>query len=205
MKLFKAALIIWVIMVGVILNPLAPNANAGFIMELKPLAFLFSSDISDFKATRSTFGSSYEEVSIGGSASIIPQLKIGGGVDLHVMYLDFTTGIGFLFNNAFYASILTMDTALRLKVGRNVTIGPQFGIMRFNPTWDDSSDINLKNDLGWIIGTGITIGARAASFSLSFDYISASFDVTTGSGWRANESSLDISGFAIQCGVLFRF
>jgi len=54
-------------------------------------------------------------------------------------------------------------------------------------------------------GLCFTVGGKTASFSASIDYIDTSFDVTTHNGWVANDSSIDISGFAIQLGVLLSF
>jgi len=82
-------------------------------------------------------------------------------------------------------------------------------VIKFDPKWDgslsDSSDVKLSDETAIMPGLCFTVGGKTASFSASIDYIDASFDVTTYNEWVANDDSLDMSGFAIQLGVLFSF
>ena len=101
------------------------------------------------------------------------------------------------------------DLALRFKISKHATIGPHVSVIKFDPKWDgslsDGSDVKLSGETSIMPGLCFTVGGKTASFSASIDYIDTSFDVTTYNGWVANDNSLDMSGFAIQLGVLFSF
>ncbi len=183
-------------------------AGADFILDLKPASFLFSPDADGFKVSR-TSGFLYESDTISGSVSLMPSLKAGIRIDTSALNIDLTAGLGFLYNGAFHSSMYLGDLALRFKISKHATIGPHVSVVEFDPTWDgsgsDSSDVKLSEETSIIPGLCFTIGGKTASFSASIDYIDTSFDVTTHNGWVANDTSLDISGFAIQLGVLFSF
>jgi len=155
-------------------------AGADFILDLKPASILFSPDIDGFRVSR-TSGSLYESDTLSGSGSWMPTLKAGIRIDTSALNIDLTGGLGLLYNGAF----------------------------QFDPTWDgsgsDSSNVKLSEETSIMPGLCFTVGGKTASFSASIDYIDTSFDVTTHNGWVANDNSIDISGFAIQLGVLFSF
>ncbi len=179
-------------------------AGADFILELKPASILFSPDADGFKVSRSS-GSD----TISGSGSWIPTLKAGMRIDTSALYIDLTGGVGLLYNDAFHSSMYLGDLALRFKISKHATIGPHVSVIKFDPKWNgslsDSDDVKLSDETATMPGLCFTIGGKTTSFSASIDYIDASFDVTTHNGWIANDDSIDISGFAIQLGVLFSF
>ncbi|MDY6792667.1 MAG: hypothetical protein SWH54_15505 [Thermodesulfobacteriota bacterium] len=183
-------------------------AGADFILELKPASLLFSPDVDGFKVSR-TSGFTYYSDTISGSGSWMPTLKGGLRVDTSALDIDLTGGFGFLLNGAFHSSMYLGDLALRFKISKHATLGPHVSVIKFNPTWDggtsDSSDVKLSDETAIMPGLCFTVGGKRASFSASIDYTDASFDVTTYNGWTANDSTIDISGFAIQLGVLFSF
>jgi hypothetical protein len=183
-------------------------AGADFILELKPASLLFSPDIDGFNVSR-TSGFTYYSDTISGNGSWMPTLKAGMRIDTSALDIDLTGGYGLLVNGAFHSSMYLGDLALRFKISKHATLGPHVSVIKFNPTWDgsssDSDDVKLSDETSIMPGLCFTVGGKAASFSVSIDYIDTSFDVTTHNGWIANDSSLDISGFAIQLGVLFSF
>ncbi|MDX2438993.1 MAG: hypothetical protein QNK40_00420 [Desulfobacterales bacterium] len=179
-------------------------AGANFIFDLKPGSILFSPDIDGFRVSR-TSGSD----TVSGSGSWMPTLKAGMRIDNPALNIDLTGGVGFLVNGAFHSYMYLADLALRFKISKHATIGPHVSVIKFDPKWDgslsDSSDVNLSEETAFMPGLCFTVGGKTASFSASIDYINTSFDVTTYNGWVANDNSLDMSGFAIQLGVLFSF
>jgi len=183
-------------------------AGASFILDLKPASILFSPDIDGFKVSRSS-GWTYSSDTISGSGSWMPTLKAGMRIDTSALNIDLTGGVGFLLNGAFHSSMYLADLALRFKISKHATLGPHVSVIKFDPKWDgslsDSSDVKLSGETSFMPGLCFTVGGKIASFSASIDYIDTSFDVTTYNGWVANDDSLDISGFAIQLGVLFSF
>ena len=180
-------------------------AGTDFIFELKPASMLFSPDADGFKVS-STSGSSD---TISGSGSMMPTLKAGMRFDTSALNIDLTGGLGFLFNGAFHSTMYLADLALRFKISKHVTLGPHVSVIKFDPEWDgsrsDSSDVKLSGETSIMPGLCFTVGGKRATFSASIDYIDTSFDVTTHNGWVANDDSIDMSGFAIQLGVLFSF
>lgn len=86
-----------------------------------------------------------------------------------------------------------------------MTLGPHIGLVRFAPHWSGGSDVELSGSTGLTGGLAFTAGSKVASFSLSLDYLDASFDVETSNGWVANNDTLDISGYALNMGVIFNF
>jgi hypothetical protein len=183
-------------------------AGVDFILDIKPASLLISPDIDGFEVEKSGYYYYYSDA-IEGSGSWMPTLKAGIGIDTRVLYIDVTGGLGHLYNVAFTANMYVADVALRFKLGRVVTLGPHVGVVKFDPTWEgelsDSDDVELSECTGFMPGLCFTAGGKIASFSLSLDYLSASFDVETYHGWRASEDTLDISGFSLSLGVLLRF
>lgn len=205
--LMGTCMVFWVSMISA-----TSFAGVDFILDIKPASFLISPDADGFEVERyysSYYYSYYESDTIEGSGSWMPTLKAGIGIDTSPLYLDFTGGFGYLYNGAFTATMYVADVALRFKLGRVVTLGPHIGVVKFDPTWEgelsDSDDVELSDCTGFMPGLCFTAGGKIASFSLSLDYLSASFDVETYHGWRASEDTLDISGFSLSLGVLLRF
>ncbi|MBT8350552.1 MAG: hypothetical protein KJO26_04870 [Deltaproteobacteria bacterium] len=192
----------------VFIMPTTCFAGVDFILDLRPVSMLFSPDVDGFKVSR-TSGSITESDTIRGSASYMPNLKAGLRINTSALNIDLTGGIGFLYNDAFHSSMYLADLALRFKISKHATIGPHVSVIKFDPTWDgsgsDSSDVKLSEETSMMPGLCFTVGGKTASFSASIDYIDTSFDVTTRNGWVANDTSIDMSGFAIQLGVLFSF
>ena len=203
----KKALIICIAFVVTIISTPC-FAGMDFILDLKPASILFSPDVDGFRVSR-TSSFLYESDTISGNGSLMPTLKAGIRIDTSALNIDLTGGLGLLYNGAFHSSMYLADLALRFKISKHATIGPHVSVIKFDPTWDgsgsDSSDVKLSEETSVMPGLCFTVGGKTASFSASIDYIDTSFDVTTHNGWVANDSSIDISGFAIQLGVLLSF
>jgi len=184
-----------------------------FVMDFKPLSLLYSPKLNDFKVGQSssyTYGYTHWEDDVEGYGSIFPNLKAGIGIETLVLHIDLTGGLGYLWNRAFSSPMYMGDAAFRFKLGTHVTFGPHIGVILFDPTWNgsglsDSSDVKLSSTTGFTGGLAFTAGGKVASFSMSIDYVNASFDVTTYNGWVASDNKLDISGAALNMGVIFKF
>ena len=195
-----------------LLIPVSGAADVNFLLDLKPLSFLISPDADSFYVERGGVSGPpwsfiYEREEVDGQGSWIPSLKAGAGFEFPWGFLDVLGGVGYLWNDAFDSAMYIGDLGVRFKVdeGGVFTIGGHGGPIYFDPNWDGTSDLELDKTLGWMAGLCLTVGGEKAAFSASFDYVGAKLDVDTKNGWVASDSSLDISGFAVQLGVLFSF
>jgi len=177
------------------------DGNTQFVLDVLPASFLVSPDMDGFRLSSST-----RIETIDGTGSYTPSLRAGIGFNTSKAQLDLTAGIGYLFNGAFTAPMYTGDLAGRFKIGEQITLGPHIGVIGFGePDWDGNAQVSFSDSTGLMTGAVLTAGNEAISFSLSVDYIDASFDVTTSGGWTANNSTLDISGAMVNAGAIFRF
>ena len=172
-----------------------------FLLEVCPASFLISPEADDFEITSSLFIERVAEFT-----SWIPTARAGICFDTPAAKIDVTGGAGLLWNELFTAPMFLVDVAARFKLRENVTLGPHFGIVNFSkPDWDGFSDVRLSDSTGVMAGLALTAGNHDVLFSLSVDYLEASFDITTGGDWTANRTSLDMSGLAVQLGLMLRF
>lgn len=175
-----------------------------FVFDLQPGAILISSKADGFQASRSSFFS-FQTETIDGAVSFIPNARIGLGVDAGVVNLDFTGGVGYLWNNAFSAPLARGDVAARFKLGEAITLGPHAGLVFFGePKWSGDAQLEFSSTTGFMGGLDFTAGKKV-SFLASIDYANAKFDVTPQAGWVVNSRTLDMSGVAIQLGIVGRF
>jgi hypothetical protein len=100
-----------------------------------------------------------------------------------------------------------VDLAYLIKVDEKgkFAVGPHAGPVFIAPNWDGKADIGIENSTGFLGGITFYAGGEKVKFSASVDYLHATFDVTGKNGWQPNEDHLNISGFALQIGTLFRF
>ena len=192
----------------------AGDSGARFILELLPVSFLFSPDLEDFEAV----GGGGEIITIDGTGSWIPNARAGVSIGMDTLILDITGGGGILWNNAFSGPFYVGDIAARCKIGDHWTLGPHAGILYFsNITWEgDTSDgdstgteeeFEFSDTTGWMAGVTTTFGGKKLFGFLSLDYVSAEMDVEAADPtyWTLNDDTLDLSGFAIQAGIAWRF
>ena len=119
---------------------------------------------------------------------------------------DLTAGVGYLWNDIYTASMISIDAAGRFKLGRFVTLGPHISYVNLKPTWNGISSVDLEDTNGLIPGICFTVGGKKLAFSVNLDYLlNASFGIETSNGWMTNDDTLDISGFLLQLGTIFRF
>lgn len=176
------------------------TADTDFILDIVPGYILFSTNLD---GTRVTDGKKIEEVD--GYLSNMPILTGGLGVNKRSVFIDFTGGVGYLFNSSFNSLLYLVDVAGRFKLSNErMTIGPHLSLVYFQPTWDGDVDISLDNETGFIFGGSLTVGTRPFSFLASLDYVNASFGINSPDS-RISQGDLDISGVAIQLGAILRF
>ena len=142
---------------------------------------------------------------IDGYLSNLATLNAGIAWDAEMFYLDLTGGVGYLYNSTFTGFLYMGDLALRFKLPTEVmTLGPHVSLLEFQPDWDGDADVSLADTTGYVAGLAFTVGTKPFSFAASIDYVDAAIEVESDRLPVANED-LDMSGLAVQVGVLFRF
>ncbi len=171
------------------------------LFEAYPFNTVVSPKVNDFEATH---GSETDDVE--GVFSSLPNLRLGLGLETPFAYFDATAGGGVFWNFALLSPTGRGDLSARFKLGRLFTLGPHVGLIYFGePLWFSTPRVEFSDAWGYSAGLGFTVGVKAISFSLSVDYLSASFDVEPKASVLTNDDDLDISGIAIQLGILCRF
>ena len=66
-------------------------------------------------------------------------------------------------------------------------------------------DVELEETVGFMFGPCFTIGKKLISFSASLDYVYLPVDVKEKRNIVTSDDEFDLSGIALQLGVLFRF
>jgi len=180
--------------------PVKSFAGADFVLNVTPGFFLFSSSAD---GARVSDGLRTDEVS--GFISNIATITGGVGFDTRALFIDIVGGAGYLYNASFSGPVYLMDVAFRFKMPSEVlTLGPHFSYMVYNLDWDGNVNVSLAGDSGFIGGLGLTVGTKPFSFMASIDYVNAAFGVDASGGNIPNDD-LDLSGLALQLGVIFRF
>lgn len=191
-------LVIMMIPVSVIAKP--DDTKLGVFLNLTPGIFIYSPDVDGFQASD---GWKTDEVS--GYLSNMATGMIGLSFDNPTMFTDIGIGLGYLYNSSFTATSFLADVALRFKLKREeMTLGPHLSIVKYKPHWKGDADISLSDPTGIIAGLSFTMGSKAFSLMASLDYLTASFDAERPS-MSLHGNSLDLSGIALQLGVIFRF
>ena len=128
------------------------------------------------------------------------------------LYLDLTAGVGYAYGSDVYTATWFLgDIATRFKVygddpeGVLVTLGPHASVIYFDPEWEGDTDIELETTVGYMFGACFTVGKKIVSFSASLDYVYLPVDVDAPGGTVTSDDEFDLSGIALQLGVLFRF
>lgn len=184
----------------IVLIPMSSSAEVNLIVNVTPGIFIYSPDADGFQVSD---GSVSGEV--GGYISNMATLSAGIGFNTPALIFDMTGGVGYLYNSAFTAKILMGDFALRFKIRKEeLTAGPHISFFKYNSDWEGDADVSLSDDTGILTGLSLTIGSKAFSILASLDYIKASFAVEH-PGISVNNDELDISGLALQVGMVFRF
>jgi hypothetical protein len=181
------------------------DSGVNFILELVPLGYLFSPDADGFEVYSSGSGWSDSEEMVG-YGSWLPSARAGVRINAPMVGIDITGGGGYLWNGAVNGPFVMADCAANFHVGKNTTLGPHVGIVSFGDLeWFGDADVDLTGSTGLMAGFVLNTGGKRAGLYLSVDYIEAKFDVETGSGWTANDDTLDMSGVGVQAGLILRF
>ncbi len=182
------------------LMPAKSIAGVDFVLNVTPGFFLFSTSAD---GTRVYDSLRTDEVS--GFISNIATLTGGVGFDTRALFIDIVGGAGYLYNASFSGPVYLMDVAFRFKMPSEVlTLGPHFSYMVYNLDWDGNVNVSLAENAGVVAGLGLTVGTKPFSFVASIDYVNATFGVDSSESWVHNDD-LDLSGLALQIGVIFRF
>ena len=178
------------------------------MIDLTPASILISPDIEGFRVSRTSSSryltTTYTE-EIEGFASLVPMARAGIRFDFKTGAADILAGGGFLWNEAFYAPLVTVESRLRFRVGRVVTLGPHLSYyMISEPTWDGIADVSFSDTSGMDIGVGLYVGRGRVAFNGALSYLFLSpLDVTTGGGWVPSDHEVDLSGVLLRLGVTF--
>lgn len=194
----------------------AQDRVAQFLLDIRPASGLISPDLDGFRV-RNAGNTEWEEIS--GVGSWTPSLNMGLGLDFGPVNLNITGGGGYLWNAAFHGPFWQADVAVLFESENgNFRIGPHAGVLGLGDAdWEDydsfsiDPQIDLMGNTGFKGGLMLHAGGRKVAFQANFDYVDTSYDVTTSSGWVALDDAgnvateLDMSGFMINLGVIFRF
>lgn len=138
--------------------------------------------------------------------SAVPNMNGGLAFDYGPGYIDVKAGGGMLLNAKLGSYFAYGSVGLFNEVRPSVYIGPHISLAYFvNPEWWGDTDIDFKNELGWLVGLHVATGERII-YMLSADYMSVAFDVDRmGPGVTASDDTLDLSGIAVQFGIRSQF
>ena len=177
-----------------------------FLIELSPLGGLSSPDMEGFETSR-TVGLTTETESIDNSGSYMPTVHFGLGINNRVVDIDILAGGGSVSNSAFGASFAEIAIAPRFRFGDHFRMGPFISAMSFGDAeWRGDSDIEILGGSGSRVGMSMCVGSQKAYFKTTMSYADFNFDVDDSSStWSGNRQSIDMSGWALQMGVYFRF
>jgi len=188
------------LLLAMVMIPAKGYGQVGLVVGVTPGIFLYSPDADGHEVSD---GLKTEEID--GYLSNLATLNAGIAWDAEMFYLDLTGGVGYLYNSTFTGFLYMGDLALRFKLPTEVmTLGPHVSLLEFQPDWDGDADVSLADTTGYVAGLAFTVGTKPFSFAASIDYVDAAIEVESDRLPVANED-LDMSGLAVQVGVLFRF
>ncbi len=177
-----------------------------FLFQVSPFTQLVSANAFGFRGTEANS----DEGRLKSNFSSIPSIGLGVGFKTKPCYLDVVASGGVLSHvgsdAAIFAAHARIVGAARFRLGEKVTVGPRLGLAYFaEPNWYGDGDVEFEDSVGWLAGLGFTFGVEKISVAIDVDYIEAEFDVDPKASVITNRSQLDMSGIAVQIGVLCRF
>ena len=188
------------LLLAMVMIPAKGYGQVGLVVGVTPGIFFYSPDADGHEVSD---GLKTEEID--GYLSNLATLNAGIAWDAEMFYLDLTGGGGYLYNSTFTSFVYMGDLALRFKLPTEVmTLGPHVSLLEFQPDWDGDADVSLADTTGYVAGLAFTVGTKPFSFAASIDYVDAAIEVESDRLPVVNED-LDMSGLAVQVGVLFRF
>lgn len=192
-----------VVLVAVLLHASwASSARAAdLVFDVLPGAILANVKADAFSVTGPEGG---EKVSL---MSSLPMVGIGVSIPQPEGYIiDLKAGGGLLLNGALSSFMVYGMAGLYLEMRPGLLFGPHAAITSFTaPDWWGKNDITFSSDTGFLAGVHLAAGDRIA-YLLSVDYVSTAFDVASqGDNVIASDSTLDMSGIAVQFGIRAQF
>jgi|ETNmetMinimDraft_26_1059896.scaffolds.fasta_scaffold25082_3 hypothetical protein len=187
--------------------PAAAESDLEIVVDVLPGTLLISDDLDSFEVRRPTVEDEFvivdaEETSL---VSIVPNVKVGIGLEFDDVYVTPSVGTGLVLNTRFRSWMFRADLAADWRFGRTGTIGPHIGAIWLTDTdWFGDGRVDFSSDGGFLFGGHITIGHDIV-FVFSLDVIDAAMDVTTSDDWVANDTNVDLSGLMLNFGVRGRF
>jgi hypothetical protein len=194
----------------------AADRSTRFVLDIRPGSFLLSPDLEGF-TLRDAGNTSRETISDGFSWT--PSINAGVGWTFATFDLNITAGPGYIWNDGFNGSFWQVDAGALFKIadGR-LRIGPHIGIVGLSDAkWDPltnntgNGQVDLSGNTGFKGGLAFHAGSERVAFLANIDFVDVSYDVTTRSGWVAQDdqgkqlTELDMSGVMIDLGLIIRF
>jgi hypothetical protein len=146
---------------------------------------------------------------IAGQGSYFPSLRLGLGLDAAMASYELTVGGGVLLNKALTSPILSADVLASFALAEGLTLGPRVGALyAASPDWKGKdSDISMDGAAGFRGGLVLTLGRLFEDWNvcLSADYVMLELAAKkTDSWWPVDDKKLDLSGLALQAGLVYR-
>ena len=200
------------------------NYNSGgdekrvkFLLDLRPGNFGMADGLEGFEVSGvDCYGLScysYTDTVTSGFMWL-PTINAGVGINTPMMEIDVTAGFGFMMAGGMVGYTLQGDVAARFKLGEKATIGPHLGLMYISPTWygggyTTADDITIEGASGIMVGGSLTAGKKVA-FVASIDKLMMSEMAVTANSLSTYDyvvapTTLDLSGWLVQLGIMFRF
>jgi hypothetical protein len=178
----------------------AANNKINWVVDAYPAAFVVHSKAADYQIEGN--GRSDQL----GSVSTFPNIGTGVGLETQDFRLDVLGGAGVLVNGRLSSYALYLSGALMYEVARSARIGPRVGLLYFmGPEWNSDVDISYDSAPGYMLGMNMEMGDKI-SYLIAVDLWSSTLDTSDPVGaYTASDSSLDLSGIALQFGIRGRF
>ncbi|MFC1765754.1 hypothetical protein ACFL6U_27225 [Planctomycetota bacterium] len=194
----------------------ATEKKARFILDFRPASFLLSPDLEGF-TLRDAGNTKRETISDGFSWT--PSVNAGVSLPLNTCEVTLTAGSGYLWNDGFSSSFWQADlSALFDLADGRFRIGPHVGVLglgdaKWDPLTNDTGkgQVDLTGNTGFKGGLAIQAGGERVAFLANIDFVDVRYDVTTRSGWIAQDdqgkelTELDMSGVMVDLGLIIRF
>lgn len=193
------------------------DSKIKFLLDLRPGNFGMADGLEGFyvKGINCYYSTCYsykDEVTSG--FMWIPTVNAGVGINMPMMEIDVTGGFGLFMAGGMIGYTGQADVAARFKLGDKATVGPHLGLIYISPTWygagyTDDTDVIIDGATGIMIGGSFTVGKKVA-FVMSIDKLIMSemavtpAYTTTTYDYVDTPSTLDLSGWLFQLGVMFR-
>lgn len=171
-----------------------------WIVDAYPAAFVVNTKAADYKIEGNGRSDQLSTV------STFPNIATGIGLETDDFRLDLLGGAGILVNGRFSTTALYLSGALMYEIARSARIGPRLGLLYFTgPEWNSDVNVTYDSAAAFMAGINMEMGDKI-SYLVAVDLWMASLDASDpASDYTASDSSLDLSGIAMQFGIRGRF